>query len=86
MKDIGETTPKILAEKTKLNERYLKEWLSACAAQGYIKYDSNKQTFFLPPAHATCLLEEVLQFMTNAFLIKFNSWTLITVLHLACGK
>jgi hypothetical protein len=23
---------------------------------------------------------------TNAFLIKFNSWILITVLHLACGK
>src|SRR6201993_1245735 len=47
--DIGPATSQKLAEKTNLNERQLREWLSAQAASGYISYDAAKNSFFLTP-------------------------------------
>src|SRR3984893_7409285 len=47
MADIGPATSQKLAEKTNLNERQLREWLSAQAASGYITYDAAKDAFFL---------------------------------------
>jgi ubiquinone/menaquinone biosynthesis C-methylase UbiE len=38
-----------LSEKTKTNERYIREWLSAQAASGYIEYDSESQKFSMSP-------------------------------------
>ncbi len=45
--DIGPATSQELADKTKLNERQLREWLSAQAASGYVSYDAARETFFL---------------------------------------
>ena len=45
--DIGPATSRELAEKTNLNERQLREWLSAQAASGYVSYDAASETFFL---------------------------------------
>src|SRR5271169_7226454 len=47
MADIGPATSQGLAEKTNLNERQLREWLSAQAASGYISYEAASETFFL---------------------------------------
>ncbi len=47
--DIGPATSQKLAEKTNLNERQLREWLSAQAASGYISYDAASDSFFLTP-------------------------------------
>lgn len=38
-----------LAEKTNTSERYIKEWLSAQAASGYIEYDKESSKFFMTP-------------------------------------
>jgi SAM-dependent methyltransferase len=45
--DIGRATSQELSEKTNLNERHLREWLSAQAASGYVNYDAASETFFL---------------------------------------
>ena len=47
--DISSATSQKLAEKTNLNERQLREWLSAQAASGYISYDAASDSFFLTP-------------------------------------
>jgi hypothetical protein len=45
--DIGPATSQQLAQKTKLDERQLREWLSAQAASGYVSYDAAGDAFFL---------------------------------------
>jgi SAM-dependent methyltransferase len=45
--EIGPATSLELAEKTNLNERQLREWLSAQAASGYISSETANDTFFL---------------------------------------
>jgi SAM-dependent methyltransferase len=47
-----------LAQKTGLQERYLREWASQMAAAGYIEYDAAGETFLLPPEHAAPLADE----------------------------
>jgi SAM-dependent methyltransferase len=47
--DIGPATSQKLAEKTNLNERQLREWLSAQAASRYVSYDEASDSFFLTP-------------------------------------
>ena len=47
--EIGPATSEELAEKTNLNERQLREWLSAQTASGYVSYDAASHTFFLTP-------------------------------------
>ena len=48
----GPMTCAALASRTKLNERYLREWLSHQAASGYLTYDPAATTFTLPPEQA----------------------------------
>ena len=48
----GPMTCVALASRTKLNERYLREWLSHQAASGYLTYDPAAATFTLPPEQA----------------------------------
>ena len=45
-------TPKELAAKTKVAERYAREWLSHQAASGYLEYDAASGQFALPPEQA----------------------------------
>jgi SAM-dependent methyltransferase len=54
----GPATSAALAERTGLNERYLREWCSAVAAHGYLTYDPGSGAFALPAAHVPALAEE----------------------------
>src|SRR5215469_12406640 len=55
MSESGPVTPSQLAEKTKTTERYVREWLNANAASGYVSYDPSTQTYHLPPEQAFAL-------------------------------
>jgi SAM-dependent methyltransferase len=50
-------TPAELAMRTGTAERYVREWLSAQAARGYVTYDGNGR-FSLPDEHAIPLTDE----------------------------
>jgi SAM-dependent methyltransferase len=47
-----------LAERTETDPRYLREWLSAQAASGYVRYDPASQTFSLSEEQAFALAQE----------------------------
>src|SRR4029453_6482394 len=47
-----------LASRTKLNERYLREWLGGMATAGYLNYDGPTKRFTLPAEHAAVLAQE----------------------------
>lgn len=46
------------AGKTGLQERYVREWLSAMTAAGIVTYDANTERFTLPEEHAAVLADE----------------------------
>lgn len=48
----GPMTAAELAERTGLNERYLREWGAAMVAAEYLTYDPNSRKMALPPEHA----------------------------------
>ena len=48
MAGAGPLTPAELAAKTKTTERYVREWLNANAASGYVTYDAASKKFELP--------------------------------------
>ncbi len=55
MANAGWLTPAELATKTKTSERYVREWLNANAASGYVMYDPATQRYELPPEQAFAL-------------------------------
>ncbi len=57
MAGAGPMTPAELAKKTSTDERYVREWLSAQAAGGYVTYDPAKQKFELPDEQAFALAD-----------------------------
>src|SRR5262249_57830710 len=54
----GPATSTELASRTKLNERYLREWLGGMATAGYLTYDVPSKLFSLPAEHASVLAQE----------------------------
>ena len=54
----GPATSAELASRTKLNERYLREWLGGMATAGYLNYDAPTKRFNLPAEHAPVLSQE----------------------------
>ena len=58
MAGAGPMTADVLAEKTGTFPRYVREWLSAQAASGYVTYDPATRTFTLPPEQAMALAQE----------------------------
>ena len=58
MSGAGPLTPAELAARTSTNERYIREWLSAQAANGYVEYDAATGKFRLPDEHALLLANE----------------------------
>jgi len=54
----GPQTPAELAKKTGTAERYIREWLSAQAAGGFVTYDSASQKFSLSEEQAFCMADE----------------------------
>jgi SAM-dependent methyltransferase len=57
LRDTGPTTPQDLAKRTGTHERYLREWLSAMAAGGYVSYDAATLEFSLSPEQAAALVD-----------------------------
>jgi SAM-dependent methyltransferase len=51
----GPATSQDLADRAGLEERYVREWLSALTTGGVFEYDPATRRFTLPAEHATCL-------------------------------
>lgn len=47
-----------IARETGLDERYVREWLGAMVTGGFVEYDAETQTYFLPREHAAALTRE----------------------------
>ena len=58
MAESGPTTSLKLASQTATTERYVREWLAAQAASGYVEYDPVKSEFFLSPEQAMVFADE----------------------------
>jgi 2-polyprenyl-3-methyl-5-hydroxy-6-metoxy-1,4-benzoquinol methylase len=54
----GAMTPDELAERTGTAERYVREWLNAQAAGGFVSYDPGSDRYTLPPEQAVALTDE----------------------------
>jgi len=54
-----------IAERTGLNERYIREWASTMAAAGYIEYDSARAAFRMNREQAMVLVQEDNTFFTG---------------------
>ena len=64
----GPVTPDELASKTGTAERYVREWLSAQAASGYVDYDADNSNFFMNPEQIAVFGDRSSPvFMTGAF-------------------
>jgi SAM-dependent methyltransferase len=58
MAGAGGLTPVELARRTGVSERYVREWLNAQAAGGYVSYDAAGGTYTLPAEQAVALTDE----------------------------
>jgi SAM-dependent methyltransferase len=68
MAGAGALSPAELARKTSTDERYVREWLSAQAAGGYVTYDPATQKFTLPEEQAFALaVEDSPAYLPGAF-------------------
>jgi 2-polyprenyl-3-methyl-5-hydroxy-6-metoxy-1,4-benzoquinol methylase len=56
--DAGALTPGELAERTGARERYVREWLNAQAAGGFVAYHPAEGRYSLPPEQAVALTDE----------------------------
>ncbi|HWI94883.1 MAG TPA: class I SAM-dependent methyltransferase [Solirubrobacterales bacterium] len=54
----GGLTPEELARRTAVSERYVREWLNAQAAGGYVEYEPMAGTYLLPPEQTVALTDE----------------------------
>ena len=54
----GGLTSTELAQRAGLSERYVREWLNAQAAGGYVEYDPESATYALPPEQTVALTDE----------------------------
>jgi len=54
----GPLTAAELAKKTGTHERYVREWLAAQAASGFIAYDDDDQTYALTPEQAAVFADD----------------------------
>lgn len=63
----GPVTVSQLAQRTKLSERYVREWLLAVATSGYVEADANGEIFTLSEEHAAVLADEDSPFFLGAY-------------------
>jgi SAM-dependent methyltransferase len=66
--DAGTVTSAALAERTGLSERYLREWLGAMTAAGYVIYDPAAKTYAMPAEHAMVLARDESPFFAGGFI------------------
>jgi SAM-dependent methyltransferase len=55
---LGEMEPSTstqIAERARLNERYVREWLGAMVTGGVVNYEPTNGTYWLPPEHAAVM-------------------------------
>jgi SAM-dependent methyltransferase len=70
MANSSPVTPAELAARTGTTERYVREWLNANAASGYVTYDAATSTYMLPPEQALALaVDDSPAFLPGAFQI-----------------
>ena len=68
MADGQPVAPAELAARTGTQERYVREWLNAQAASGFVVYDAEAAAYVLPPEHALVLADESSPFLiTGSF-------------------
>jgi 2-polyprenyl-3-methyl-5-hydroxy-6-metoxy-1,4-benzoquinol methylase len=58
MAGAGPLSPKEVATRTDTEERYVREWLNAQAAGGYVSYDARTGRYTLPPEQAFALVDD----------------------------
>src|SRR4051794_15321020 len=78
MADGEPVTPTDVARRTGTHERYVREWLNAQAASGFVEYDAPTERYRLPPEHALVLADELSPF---AFAGVFESVTAVVRSH-----
>jgi 2-polyprenyl-3-methyl-5-hydroxy-6-metoxy-1,4-benzoquinol methylase len=72
----GELTPLQLAQRTGTAERYVREWLNAQAAGGYVEYDAGSETYSLAPEQTIALTDaESPAFLPGFFQVALGSVT-----------
>jgi 2-polyprenyl-3-methyl-5-hydroxy-6-metoxy-1,4-benzoquinol methylase len=57
MAGVGPLTSVQLAERTGLNERYVREWLAGQVSGEYVRYDEEADTYVFPDEHAAVLAD-----------------------------
>ena len=63
-----------LAELTGTNERYVREWLNAQAAGGYVSFDAENKNYFLSEEQAFALADETSPaYLPGAFLLAVSA-------------
>lgn len=72
---LGPCTSAELAKEAGANERYIREWLSAQAASGYVEFDAAAERFSISPEQAMVFANEGSPaFMGGAFEIIASMW------------
>lgn len=67
-------TPAELAERTETSERYVREWLNAQAAGGYVSFDAENESYFLSEEQAFAMADETSPaYLPGAFLLAVSA-------------
>lgn len=69
----GAATSDELAIRTRLEERYVREWLGGMAAAGYLDYDPATGRYALPADHVPVLAEEAGPFFFGSAFFDFST-------------
>jgi 2-polyprenyl-3-methyl-5-hydroxy-6-metoxy-1,4-benzoquinol methylase len=69
----GAATSDELATRTRLQERYVREWLGGMAAAGYLDYDPATGRYTLPGDHVPVLAEEAGPFFFGSAFFDFST-------------
>jgi 2-polyprenyl-3-methyl-5-hydroxy-6-metoxy-1,4-benzoquinol methylase len=75
MRDGEKMSAADVARRAGVHERYVREWLSAQAAAGYVEYDEGEDRFYLNPEQATVFADEDSPAaMSGAFEVFSSLW------------
>lgn len=69
----GTATSPELAARTRLQERYVREWLAGMAAAGYLTYEPDTGRYSLPAEHAPVLAEEAGRFFLGCAFFDYST-------------
>jgi len=76
----GTVTSAELANRSGLNERYLREWLGAMTAAKYVTYDPASGRYTMPREHAMILADENSPYFMGGFMpVSYTHLTLPTI-------